>query len=111
MDTYAATASGVGAQLLLALAGHRRRHGEAWTLQIEDVSTAFLHAPLPPDRRFYVVPPLTENEGGALWHLRKALYGLRESPRFFQGHLAKVASARGWQRLLADLQLFYHAAS
>eukprot|EP00972_Heterocapsa_arctica_P101998 15028817-Heterocapsa_arctica.AAC.1 len=62
MDTYAATASGVGARLLLAIAGHRRRQGEAWTLQVGDVSTAFLHAPLPPDRRFYVVPPATENE-------------------------------------------------
>eukprot|EP00972_Heterocapsa_arctica_P074104 10939479-Heterocapsa_arctica.AAC.1 len=106
-----ATASGVGARLLLALAGHRRCRGEAWILQIGDVSTAFLHAPLPPDRRFYVVPPATENEGGALWHILKALYGLRESPRFFQEHLAKVASGHGWQRLLADPQLFYHAAS
>eukprot|EP00972_Heterocapsa_arctica_P083556 12311363-Heterocapsa_arctica.AAC.1 len=63
MDTYAANASSVGARLLVALAGHRRRQGERWTLQIGDVSTAFLHAPLPRDRDYYVVPPETENEG------------------------------------------------
>eukprot|EP00972_Heterocapsa_arctica_P064381 9502155-Heterocapsa_arctica.AAC.1 len=97
MDTYAATASGARARALLALAAHRRRRGEAWCLQTGDVSTAFLHAPLPPDRRFYVVPPSTEHEGAALWRLKRAFYGLRESPRFFQEHLANVASAHGWQ--------------
>eukprot|EP00972_Heterocapsa_arctica_P059139 8720340-Heterocapsa_arctica.AAC.1 len=65
MDTYAATASSAGARLLLALAAHPRGRGERWTLQLGDVSTAFLHAPLPPDRNFYVVPPSTEEEGGA----------------------------------------------
>eukprot|EP00972_Heterocapsa_arctica_P077563 11440126-Heterocapsa_arctica.AAC.1 len=56
MDTYAATASSVGARLLVALAGHRRRRGERWTLLIGDVSTVFLHAPLPHERDYYIVP-------------------------------------------------------
>eukprot|EP00972_Heterocapsa_arctica_P028732 4227129-Heterocapsa_arctica.AAC.1 len=78
---------------------------------IGDVSTAFLHAPLPPERKFYLIPPATEHVGGELWHLRKALYGLRESPRWFQEHLARVAEAHGWVRLLTDPQLFIHPAT
>eukprot|EP00972_Heterocapsa_arctica_P093144 13739209-Heterocapsa_arctica.AAC.1 len=78
---------------------------------IGDVSTAFLHAPLPPERKFYLIPPATEHAGGELWRLRKALYGLRESPRWFQLHLARVAEAHGWKRLLTDPQLFLHRAT
>eukprot|EP00972_Heterocapsa_arctica_P030648 4510470-Heterocapsa_arctica.AAC.1 len=96
MDVYAATASSVSARTLLALATARRRQGQNVTLMIGDVSTAFLHAPLPPERKFYLIPPATEHVGGELWHLRKALYGLRESPRWFQEHLARVAEAHGW---------------
>eukprot|EP00972_Heterocapsa_arctica_P052962 7798190-Heterocapsa_arctica.AAC.1 len=78
MDVYAATASSVSARVLIALAAARRRRGEKVTLLIGDVSTAFLHAPLPPEKKINVIPPATEYDGGALWRLRKALYGLRE---------------------------------
>eukprot|EP00972_Heterocapsa_arctica_P008016 1171080-Heterocapsa_arctica.AAC.1 len=64
MDVYAATALSVSARTLLALPTARRRHGQNVTLMIGDVSTAFLHAPMPPERKFYLIPPATEHAGG-----------------------------------------------
>eukprot|EP00972_Heterocapsa_arctica_P006278 919769-Heterocapsa_arctica.AAC.1 len=72
MDVYAATASSASARTLLALATARRRRGQRVTLMIGDVSTAFLHAPLPVDRKYYLIPQATEHVGDELWHLRKA---------------------------------------
>eukprot|EP00972_Heterocapsa_arctica_P107328 15809783-Heterocapsa_arctica.AAC.1 len=57
---------------------------------IVDVSTAFLHAPLTPEDKIYVIPPLVDRKPGLIWRMRKALYGLRQSPRHFQAYLAKV---------------------
>ena len=80
MDTYAATASSVGARLLLAIAAERRLRGERCTLLMGDVSTAFLHALWKSKRPTFIVPPASEAEEGVLWQVLKALYGLRESP-------------------------------
>eukprot|EP00972_Heterocapsa_arctica_P011278 1653963-Heterocapsa_arctica.AAC.1 len=55
-----------------------------------DVSTAFLQAPLPDDSKVFVVPPMVDRRPGLIWRMRKALYGLRQSPRQFQEYLAKV---------------------
>ena len=107
MDTFAATASGVSARLVMAVAMTRRRQGEAWVIKTGDVATAFLHASLPKDRRIYIKPPSTEG-AATMWRLKKALYGLRESPRLFQQHLAAVAEQCGWVRGKIDPQLYYH---
>eukprot|EP00972_Heterocapsa_arctica_P040225 5926514-Heterocapsa_arctica.AAC.1 len=40
--------------------------------------------------------------------MKKALYGLRQSPQHFQEHMAKVLAAEGCLRLKADPQLYYH---
>eukprot|EP00971_Amphidinium_carterae_P268582 5328300-Amphidinium_carterae.1 len=50
-----------------------------------DISTAFLHAPLPDDRLVILMPPkvlfdLKILKPDILWIVRKAMYGLRESP-------------------------------
>ena len=110
MDTYAATASSVGARLLLAIATERRRRGEHCTLVMGDVSTAFLHASWRSKRPTFIVPPASEAEEGVLWKVKKALYGLRESPRLFQEFLSDVAENHGWVRLRTDPQLFCHAS-
>eukprot|EP00972_Heterocapsa_arctica_P003263 485864-Heterocapsa_arctica.AAC.1 len=40
--------------------------------------------------------------------MKKALYGLRQSPRHFQEHMAKVLTAEGYRRLKSDSQSYYH---
>jgi len=57
-----------------------------WTLSVDDVSGAFLCADV--DRPIYVVPPEgvpQKNKSGkkVIWELKKALYGLKSSPRLW----------------------------
>jgi len=93
---------------LLALAGRHLKAGSDWVVRIGDVSTAFLHASIPESRHIVVIPPVGEEEPEYLWRMLKALYGLRESPRLFQEHLAQVTQSRGWTRLRMDPQLYVH---
>ena len=97
MDTYAATASSVGAHLLLAIAAERRRRRERCTLLMGDVSTAFLHALWGSRRPTFIVPPASVAEEGNFWQVLKGLYGLHESPRPFQEY---VFGRRGSQSRL-----------
>ena len=54
-----------------------------------DIKTAFLHAPM--NRDVWVVPPREAAEPPTvLWKLRKAVYGLADSPRLFYEELAKL---------------------
>ena len=54
-----------------------------------DVSGAFLNASLGEDDRFAVEPPEEYRTPGLdeVWVLRKALYGLRGAPKYWQEHL------------------------
>ena len=60
---------------------------DTWCVSSVDVSTAFLNTPLPEDGdQFYVVPPQILVDFGlipvnTMWRLRRAVYGLRVSPR------------------------------
>ena len=56
-----------------------------------DITAAFLHADLPKDRFLIVAPPpclvaLGVCKPGDLWIVRRALYGLKESPRYWEDH-------------------------
>ena len=69
-DTYASTPSLITLKLLLTLAV---AHG--WHILAGDVSTAFLHALLTDE--VFVIPRVEYYpNGGVLWKLRKAMYGL-----------------------------------
>lgn len=62
--------------------------GMGYTFGCVDVKTAFLYADIPSDRRVLVRPPKLLVELGVceesdVWILNKALYGLRESPRYW----------------------------
>ena len=46
--------------------------------------------------------------GGVLWKLRKAMYGLKQSPRMWQQHFASVAASLGFERLKSDSNLYFH---
>eukprot|EP00972_Heterocapsa_arctica_P040889 6025982-Heterocapsa_arctica.AAC.1 len=106
LDTFAATATSVGARTLVALLADRNRRGGDWTPLFGDVKTAFLHASLPQGRRILLRPPSTEKD--KLWVAQKALYGLRESPRRFQEHFSATVTKHGWNRLKTDPMLFLH---
>ena len=47
-----------------------------------DVTAVFLHADLAPEEKVFVEMPLGFRQKGNL-HLKKTLYGLRQSPREF----------------------------
>eukprot|EP00972_Heterocapsa_arctica_P000642 93330-Heterocapsa_arctica.AAC.1 len=68
----------------------------SWAIAVGDVSTAFLHTPLPAGTSVYVRPPPSEHKDGVIWQLNKAVYGLRQAPRLFQEFLSKELEAVGW---------------
>lgn len=75
-DTFASTPSLVTLKLLLTLCVALNWHAIA-----SDVSTAFLHGLLADDQTFVIPPGEFYPNGGALWRLGKAMYGLKQSPR------------------------------
>jgi hypothetical protein len=79
MDTFAATPTSAAQRLVMFMAQHM-----SWDLQLGDVGTAFLHAPLPDTPAVYLRPPPGLRRPGYVWRLHKALYGLRQAPRYFQ---------------------------
>jgi hypothetical protein len=100
-DTFAACPTLLGGRVLI---WHAER--QAWPLREGDVSTAFLHASLPDDLVIVVRPPACLNRG-KLWRLRKALYGLRVSPKLFQDWYAGQQRSLHFDRCLADPQLYW----
>ena len=78
-----------------------------WGAVLTDISSAFLNAWLPEDA-YYTVEPAPESGLGkeSVWRLRKALYGLRGAPRYWQEHLVSFVVALGFTRLLTDSAVF-----
>ena len=73
---------------------------ETWGISTLDVKTAFLNADMPtePAEQVYVVPPAIFVQfglvkPGTIWKLSKAVYGLRQSPRFM-GNRARQTAER-----------------
>ena len=101
-ETFASTPSLTTLRLLLTLAV-----AKGWHISIGDISTAFLHALVNED--FYVIPPLEfYPEGRTLWKLRKALYGLKHSPKLWQQHFASVMEKNNFRRMKSDPNLYVH---
>ena len=90
-DLFASGASVEGLRLALAIAV-----AMAWCIASTDVSAAFLQARWPPDRPTYgVLPPkvLLQAglvEPGVVFIVKRALYGLRESPALWAAHRTEV---------------------
>ena len=78
-----------------------------YAIQLFDVSTAFLHAALSSDKPIYVWPPIEFYPGQRIiWLLKKAMYGLRSSPRDWQVHFAQVLREMGFHRLQSDANVY-----
>ena len=102
-NLFASTPSLVTMRLLLFMALVRN-----WGITPGDVSTAFLHAAMSgevfvwPRKEFYP-------NGGCLWKLKKAMYGLRQAPKLWQEHFAEVMTSRmGFRRCKSDPNLYCH---
>ena len=81
-----------------------------WTITAGDVSTAFLHAPLEDD--IYVTPPPEYYpQGGVLWKLKKAMYGLKNSPKLWQDHFASTLESLGYERMKTDPNLYHNTTT
>jgi hypothetical protein len=74
-----------------------------------DVQTAFLHAPIGKEEGdFFIRPPQPLRREGKLWHLSRALYGLRRSPALFQKFLADILQGLDFVGSKADPCVFVH---
>ncbi|MCP4192560.1 MAG: hypothetical protein GY768_18250, partial [Planctomycetaceae bacterium] len=101
-DTYASTPIMPILRVLLTMA-----LSKGWSIQLCDVSTAFLHADLQSEEDIYVWPPKEfYPQGDRLWRLKKAMYGLRSSPKDWQTHFAKIMSTLGFRRLQSDANVY-----
>ena len=74
-----------------------------------DVSTAFLHSDI--DRDLYLKPPARFETPGKLWHLKKSLYGLKQSSRNWYLHLKDILKDCHLTQSDADFGLFFHSAT
>ncbi|CAE7339861.1 RE1 [Symbiodinium sp. KB8] len=90
-DLFAAGASAEGLRLALALAV-----AMSWSVASTDVSAAFLQALWPTNRHTYgVLPPKVLLQAGlvepeVVFIVKRALYGLRESPSLWAAHRTEV---------------------
>ena len=101
-DTYASTPVLVILRTLITLA---LTHN--WTMTTGDISTAFLHAPITKEEEVYVTPPPEYYPNGdTLWKLKRAMYGLRTSPKAWQDHFAGQLQQCGLVRLKSDPNVY-----
>ena len=103
-STYASTPQLVTLKFLCANAVSRRL-----LIKLGDISTAFLHAVLK-QLVYCHAPSEIYGEGKAL-QLKRALYGLKNSPLLWQEHLAECLTEIGFTRLKTDANLYVHHAT
>ena len=72
------------------------------------MSTAFLHANWSGEEVFVWPPEEFYPGGGVVWRLKKALYGLKNSPRLWQDHFASVMNQLNFVRSKSDANLYRH---
>ena len=102
LETYASTPSHLSLRILLILSLVNR-----WDVVTADISSAFLQAPIPEGELVLVKPPPElEQNPDVLWKLRKALYGLKTSPKLWQQHLSSKLEELGLRKNKADPCIF-----
>jgi hypothetical protein len=66
-----------------------------------DIDTAFLYAPIKDD--IYITQSFGFDDGTPnVCHMRRCLYGLKQSPREFNELLRDWLVSRGWRQLMSD---------
>jgi hypothetical protein len=86
---------------VLALAANN-----GWNVFQLDVKSAFLHGEL--DEDIYVEQPLgyQHNDGGKVYKLKKALYGLRQAPRAWYSKIETYFSCENFEKCPSEHTLF-----
>ena len=103
-DIYASTPLFAILRVILAIA-----LAKDWLIKVGDISTAFLHALVASATGILLRPPKEfYPEGNILWRLKKAMYGLRSSPKAWQDHLASILQQLGYIRLVSEPNVFKH---
>jgi hypothetical protein len=102
-NNYAAVASATTIKLALIIAANRDLD-----LYSFDFNTAFLNAKIPPDVLIYVEQPTGLGTGTKVCRLRRALYGLKESPLYWFLTLVPVMKSMGFEPFDSDLCLFFN---
>eukprot|EP00438_Fugacium_kawagutii_P035748 Skav229342 [mRNA] locus=scaffold2596:309131:310621:- [translate_table: standard] len=102
-DIYASTPLFSILRVILCLAIVR-----GWSVRVGDISTAFLHAALNATGILLRPPSEFYQNKNILWRLKKAMYGLRSSPKAWQDHLASVLQRLGYIRLISEPNVFKH---
>jgi hypothetical protein len=66
-----------------------------------DIDTTFMYAPIKED--IYIRQPFGLDDGTSnMCHLRRCLYGLKQSPREFNELLRDWLISHGWRHLMSD---------
>ncbi|KAJ0546766.1 putative RNA-directed DNA polymerase [Helianthus annuus] len=101
-DTFSPVAKITTVRVLLALAACK-----GWKLWQMDVSNAFLYGEL--DHVIHMVQPMgfeSLEHPEYVCKLKKAIYGLKQSPRAWYGKIAEFLEQNGYQLTSADSSLF-----
>jgi hypothetical protein len=99
-ETYVPVVRAETVRLLLSLAAAKN-----WDMRQFDVKTAFLYGPL--EEEVYLEQPEGFNDGtGRVCKLQKGLYGLKQSPRQWNGVFHKFLLAYGFRRSPDDRCLY-----
>lgn len=101
-DLYAAVANATSFRLFMAICAWKGYHIEQF-----DFKTAFLNSHLKDDHVYYVEQPRGLSKGDNLvWHLKKAMYGLRRAPQYWFETILPVLQEMGFEPLSQDTCLF-----
>jgi len=101
-DAFAPVARMESVRVLLALAAQ-----EGWRVHHMDVKSAFLNGDL--KEEVYVRQPpgfAVPGEEGKVYHLRKALYGLRQAPRAWNAMLDATLKEMGFQQSAHEAAMY-----
>ena len=104
-QTFASTPGLTTSKLLLTLAVTF-----GWDVFTGDISTAtaFLHALITGEDIFIIRPSEFYPDQNVVWKLKRALYGLKNSPRLWQDHFASVMKKLNFDRMKSDPNLYVH---
>ena len=97
-STYSAGAQGEAVRTALAVAS-----SEGWQAYVTDITQAFLRAPLPNLERLILLRPPAHYVAAGLcsasevWRAQRAIYGLRESPRWWGDYRDQTLRESRWK--------------
>jgi hypothetical protein len=100
-ETYAPVSSCISTRIFLTMCATFNM-----TIHQMDIDTAFLIADL--TEELYMAPPIGMNvPEGKVLKLYKCLYGLKQSPRYFNQHLVNTLLGLGFEQLINEPCLFH----